>query len=587
MPERLVDVSGSSLRLVLRNDLISSDYRQPEYAALSYCWGPPEDARSQPKTLSSTLDENLKDIGFDTLSPVLKDAVEVTQALGIPYLWIDALCILQDDVSDWQRECSQMGHIYNKAQVTIIAASSRTCREGFLQPRRHGLRLPYQSARRPDVKGSFIIHLSHVYPEEGLTFSLLSDAFFKDLNHSRWSRRGWTFQENATSNRRILFGNEDVHVTCSTSVVSRNGPSTYDYPRPLEVLQQADPKSQYDAWGRLMLYYARFNQFSFTRPADVLPALSGLARIYGNVLQDHYLAGHWQRRLHTSLFWFQIFQPAVPVLCCGDAATTTEATARCRQEQQQQQQQPPPRLLPSWSCLTRGALTWPFWDDGGCESHISVLGFHGIKPAGADDDEDPYGAVHGGGCLALVGYVLRFSSLVWSESDSALVGTSSSAGGGCSLRFDERRPRNGLPVVTFATAAAAAADDDDDDYDGRGHQSVDYYTLWLDATIPDASFPRPGNLAGFLGSAAGRLALLLLGSEVVVSPPPPPRSGAGGEARSYYGLAMLPVADSGPGCFRRVGVFFRSGSSSSARQPAAGGGHGLPGIMTREEIKIF
>lgn len=142
---------------------MANGHWRPEYAALSYCWGPPGDARSQPKTFASTLDDNLKDIGFDTLSPVLKDAVKVTQALGIPYLWIDALCILQDHVLDWQRQCSQMGHVYSKAQVTIIAASSRTCREGFLQPRRYDLCLPYQSARRPDIKGSFMIHLSHVY----------------------------------------------------------------------------------------------------------------------------------------------------------------------------------------------------------------------------------------------------------------------------------------------------------------------------------------------------------------------------------------------------------------------------------------
>lgn len=522
-------MSSSNLRLVLRSDLIGSDRRQPEYAALSYCWGPPEDARSQPKTLASTLDDNLNNIRLDTLSPVLRDAVKVTQALEIPYLWIDALCILQDDISDWQRQCSQMGHVYSKARVTIIAASSRTCREGFLQPRRHRLRLPYRSARRPEIYGSFMVQFSHVYPEEGLTFSFLSDPFFKDLHHSRWSRRGWTFQENATSNRRILFGNEDVHVTCSTSVVSRNSPNTYDYPRPLEVLQQPNPRSQYDAWGRLMLYYARFNRFSFTRPADVLPALAGLARIYGNALQDHYLAGHWQRRLHTSLFWFQIFQPVVPVLCDSE-------TAR-RQH---------PRLLPSWSCLTRGALTWPFWDDGGCESQISVLGLRGETVGG-----DPYGAIQGG-WLALAGHILSFSSLSWSESESALVGSAGDGRGG--IRFAGRP--HALPIITFEAA------------DARG-QNMDYI-LWLDFKIPEESFPRPGNLSGFLGSAAWRMALLLLGSE------------ARGEERSYYGLAMLPVE--GPGrCFRRVGVFFHS--DSFAQWPV--GLHDLPGVMDREEIKIF
>lgn len=129
------------LRLVERTrNMDVSSTEQLRYAALSYCWGPSEDAQLQSKTTKETHVRHLESLDFESLSPVLKDAVKVTRNLSIPYLWVDSLCILQDDISDWERQCRQMNDIYGKACITLIAASSSTCQEGFLQTTRPALR---------------------------------------------------------------------------------------------------------------------------------------------------------------------------------------------------------------------------------------------------------------------------------------------------------------------------------------------------------------------------------------------------------------------------------------------------------------
>ncbi|KAK2596481.1 hypothetical protein N8I77_013369 [Diaporthe amygdali] len=182
LPERLLEVGASSLRLVERNNIIAGSAKRPQYAALSYCWGRREHAGYQSKITNRNRNYFLERLDSDALSPVLKDAVKITRCLSIPYLWVDSLCILQNDQSDWQRQCSQMNDIYGKACVTLIAAFSRTCREGFLNPTRYWLQFPYQSALRPSIRGSFMMHFSHTdtMQDFGLERTLLKISFVAD-----------------------------------------------------------------------------------------------------------------------------------------------------------------------------------------------------------------------------------------------------------------------------------------------------------------------------------------------------------------------------------------------------------------------
>ena len=92
LPERLIDVGASSLRLVERDRIRAGTAKRPQYCALSYCWGPRGDAESQKKCTTANFHHHLGSLDFGELSPVLKDAVKTTRSLSIPYLWVDSLC---------------------------------------------------------------------------------------------------------------------------------------------------------------------------------------------------------------------------------------------------------------------------------------------------------------------------------------------------------------------------------------------------------------------------------------------------------------------------------------------------------------
>jgi len=99
-----------------------------DYAALSYCWG-----GHQPIVATkSTMKDMMLDIPYSALPKTLQDAVTITIKLGLRFLWVDALCIIQDDQTQKQQEIAAMPNIYQNAHVTICAARSRSCDEGFL-----------------------------------------------------------------------------------------------------------------------------------------------------------------------------------------------------------------------------------------------------------------------------------------------------------------------------------------------------------------------------------------------------------------------------------------------------------------------
>jgi hypothetical protein len=104
-----------------------------QYAALCYCWG--SSAKAPPKTTTKNLTDRLEDVGlaFDDLPKTFQEAVTVTWFLGLRYLWIDSLCILQDLPDDWAKEALTMCDVYAHAQVVITASSAPDPYSGLLR----------------------------------------------------------------------------------------------------------------------------------------------------------------------------------------------------------------------------------------------------------------------------------------------------------------------------------------------------------------------------------------------------------------------------------------------------------------------
>jgi hypothetical protein len=107
-PRRVLDLADEPIRLVTSASLSPTQTQQTGYACLSYAWGTSENL----KTLKENLESHMRGIDVSTLPHTLSDAVYVCKSTGIRYLWIDALCIIQDGTQDWMDQIPKMSSIY-------------------------------------------------------------------------------------------------------------------------------------------------------------------------------------------------------------------------------------------------------------------------------------------------------------------------------------------------------------------------------------------------------------------------------------------------------------------------------------------
>ncbi|UPK89176.1 hypothetical protein LCI18_000111 [Fusarium solani-melongenae] len=339
LPTRLIDVgteTGDDARLMRTAD--SSD-QGLKYAALSYCWGPKEDAAKQTKTTRSNLSQHLQGMPLRDMVPVVRDAILVCKALNIQYLWVDALCILQDDSDDWDKESQIMGHIFYFSFLTICPLSSNSCLEGFLRPRPPGLEIEFQSSRRKSIRGTYTLFERRSTLENlGIDLKYCQDL---DRDQSSWVTRGWTLQEDLMSLRILFFGTSMCHFSCKGLDRSENGHHSSVRAsdvtardimswslKPQGRLSHAQRGELHDRWGETY----RITQRKRTYREDILPAISGLAKQYAALTNEAYFAGLWENTLHYDLLWrIRIPHP-------GDLEKTLQ---RIRNQR--------PYIAPSWS----------------------------------------------------------------------------------------------------------------------------------------------------------------------------------------------------------------------------------------------
>ncbi|KAF4957073.1 hypothetical protein FSARC_11404 [Fusarium sarcochroum] len=194
-PTRLIDVRKDKGTVYLRNELKPGT----KYVALSHRWG-----KSQPViTTKANLEARSNGITFSELPRTFQDAVTVTRNLRIDYLWIDSLCIVQDDPEDWKREAEKMENVFSFACCTISATSANGCDEGFLH------RSTENSVR---VSGLGEDPPVSAYLRE------LSPDFEGDVERSPLHQRAWVFQERALSQRNFHFTPSQTYFQCPSGV---------------------------------------------------------------------------------------------------------------------------------------------------------------------------------------------------------------------------------------------------------------------------------------------------------------------------------------------------------------------------------
>jgi hypothetical protein len=281
------------------------------YVVLSYCWGGDQPIRCT----SATLDTLIQGIESVKLPKTLQDAAEVCWRLGFRYLWIDALCIIQDDEKDKMTEIAQMARVYGNAVLTIAATSAASVTQGFLHSRKFPLEADESlevAVICPDGQRDSVVLI------ESLPNNVESGVEPLDL-------RGWTFQERLLSSRMLSFGTYQLDWIClSVTKVDKcayidgwgyGDPSWRDSPLAGK-LGPLLPRSQ-RGWAHRLLYLMEawnsvlvsFTSRKLTVPEDRALAISGVAETFGTSMNSTYMAGLWQEFFPYCLLWFDVAKP--------------------------------------------------------------------------------------------------------------------------------------------------------------------------------------------------------------------------------------------------------------------------------------
>jgi hypothetical protein len=260
-------------------------------------------------------------MNVDHLPRTFQDAITMTRRLGVRYIWIDSLCICQDDMQDWERESARMAAVYSNSYLTIAATGSSDSAGGlfFDRPEKRYYRAdfnPTESDNKANSASDAVDSVSMlIFPLP--TAREVLRSFRIDMENEPLSARGWAFQERVLSRRVLHFASDQVCLECLEGTVYEDGlrlPERYSCTQSAAAAAAAAAVSQnldgitasqrkdaeMAAWHSLLRQYGTRK---LTVPSDKFPALSGIAKVYADLLDDEYVAGIWKKSMIEGLCW--------------------------------------------------------------------------------------------------------------------------------------------------------------------------------------------------------------------------------------------------------------------------------------------
>ncbi|KAF4460514.1 HET-domain-containing [Fusarium albosuccineum] len=295
------------VRIDPRDDSLRLHEPQPDetgaYIALSHCWGSPD--RRPIRTTKDTVSQMEESIPSSSLSAVFQDAVWLCQQLEVYDIWIDSLCIIQDDGLDWEIESARMAQYYSNAELTISAESSPDGTVPFLKEIHERWQpMVYSGLDESDCPCSYVVqehHWDHAVEDH-------SSIYQKD-GYQLLPTRAWTMQEWILSSRIVHFTPSDLIWGCNAVTKSydtfRNLQSQGDLREAFYLFTQLpDLKENFAGaskfWGMLL---TKYTGRGITFDSDRLPAFSGIAPYFAPCFPGRYLAGIWEAHMPYGLCW--------------------------------------------------------------------------------------------------------------------------------------------------------------------------------------------------------------------------------------------------------------------------------------------
>jgi hypothetical protein len=289
LPKRVIDISGDSYRLIE-----PEGQKLDRYAALSYSWGD----KGFAMTRTDNYEGQKRGISKDIMPIAFQDAATIAESLGIHYLWVDTLCIIQDSKTDWEEQSAKMGDIFQFAAITIAASSSP----------HPGISLFSSRSSRYDAV-EFNSHTNEVHGKaifkgrRKISYGMHAKTG-RTLDIDPLDKRGWALQEKLLSTRLIAFTGAELQWTCRTLKACECRRKSYPtlplFLIPIHLSSMESHLKWSRIWSKIVEEYSCRN---LKHASDKLPALSGLASKFGEATGFTYIAGLWKETLVYDLSW--------------------------------------------------------------------------------------------------------------------------------------------------------------------------------------------------------------------------------------------------------------------------------------------
>ncbi|CZR65394.1 uncharacterized protein PAC_15294 [Phialocephala subalpina] len=275
LPRRVIEVLSPNGTDTLT--LADAEGRRGYYNALSHCWGQSQNIFPL-ATTKVNMSKHFSSLEWSDLSKIFQDAVQITRSLGIRYLWIGSLCIIQDDEEDWIAQAPQMSSIYTGAMLTI----SCSWLSGTLFVKKNGEN-----------------RVCNVY-----------SRLLPTVGDDPLDQRAWCLQERLLSSRRIEYTSPEMVWQCKKGCIRESigifDPTIVGGQARCAAAKNGTLIDRQQIWWEIVQTYTTTK---LTKESDILPAISALALACG---RGRYLARLWEEDLLPSLCWFSLGESLRP-----------------------------------------------------------------------------------------------------------------------------------------------------------------------------------------------------------------------------------------------------------------------------------
>ncbi|KAL7925629.1 HET domain-containing protein [Trichoderma austrokoningii] len=301
LPKRVVQIVPDKIGTLKVRLVEPKPLTESRYACLSHCWGKTQILRA----VSGNIEKLKNEIPWNSLSKTFQDAIDFSRTIGIEYLWIDSLCIIQNSANDWEIEAAKMADSYANCHITLAATASIDGSIGFFP------NLP-EYDEPLEIQGVYHGQSYHLIAETEIMHPYEVQPDSPLIQEFPLMTRGWVYQEQILSRRYVHFCTREVVWDCRSQAIcqceSKYENTHWDLFRTnasrsimRNNVKNGIATKQRELWHDNIM---SMMELQFTYITDRLPAIAGVASQFAQLFNTRYLAGLWEATFITDSCWF-------------------------------------------------------------------------------------------------------------------------------------------------------------------------------------------------------------------------------------------------------------------------------------------